>query len=283
MDIETNRQSLDEIDIPFGSVLICDFPNASSDGRPDGTYKPRPVRVVGHYRDAHGALVALDVFKKTTQTQRYNLSTLFLSNAENGNTKDALIKAQNIITLPIHLFDLRRGVVRDLPNHLLPDLISCRAHALNANPGNQYLNYYDFPDDFTREGIFFNHDLVQPIRSSHNPGIMRPDVEQHVAPATAENCNASCWMNQMEIDAITRWSVAYIKILRANGMDYSSRLKNSPHLVTPWPAKDTWPNWPDVEWNGERIRCCSDQTAQIRDYQRTKQPIINLSAAGPRP
>ena len=182
--------------------------------------------------------------------------------------KNGKVIMGGIITLPIHFFDLKKGIDGHLKEYLFPDLVSCRANALNANPCNQYMNYCDFDEDVYREGIFFNHDLVEPIRSSHNPDLIRPDVEM-TEPATAETCDTSCWMNQMEIDAITRWSVAYTKILISNKMNAA------------WPAKGTWPNWADVQWNGEIIKCCTDETAETRDYQ-PKNPPLYLSARSPK-
>jgi|GEM_PF-5684546 len=247
----------------FGDIMICNYPNTQSKGEFDGTYKPRPVTIDAPIYDEHGELIGFSVFINTTpKGDKKNHSSHLHTYQEdwNGKTngKDTITQSENITFLPIHLFDTDAGIIASLKTEFLPDLIACRVIGLNRGKDNRYINYIDHGGEIYREGIYFKEELLQPIQPSYNPDCQRPDVE--LQPYTLPQQGLSADITQSDIDAITRWTVAYNKIHTKNEWTYQS------------PPKGTWPNWADIEIDGEIIKCCSKAKAATRDYQPENPP-----------
>ena len=125
--------------------------------------------------------------------------------------------------------------------------------AIVFNSGNEYHDHLDGNIGTQREGIFFREELLHSRNPHNSPNFDRPDIWASTDDFPA--CNM-----QEEIDAITKWTVAYVDVHDSKGMSLH------------WPAKGTWPNWPDVMVDGEVIRCCSDARAAKRSSQPKSKP-----------
>ena len=179
---------------------------------------------------------------------RFLMSPYFTS----GNA----IKKQSFLkTGRLYLVDQKGSVEStddSLKQRYYPDVLSRRTYALIFDVDsvlwgaqeNIDVTWVGFPLFGLREEWRVNNSLPIDIN----------EADQFELPA------GSILINQ-DLGAIVEWTKAYA----INTHEKGERII--------WPEPGTWPNWPDIEFNGRTIKCCSEEKALIRDRALPRQLV----------
>ena len=247
--------------IKIGDVLIYRFPYCDHSGKFNGEYGLAPMIIWGVYCDKNGIIRAFDGMQSTTQMRNIGPSALVLSPKDfrgNKDEKEVAIKAENLFTVSLGNLDFDKGVVAKLKPDFIPDLILRRVFALGTNPETKYLNSTDESKSLIRKGLSFKYDILRLIKTKFTPDLQPPDIK--FDKDDENDSYLSARFSQNDIDAITQWGIAFIKL----GISFNKL-----------PAKGTWPDWPYLELGGQTIKCCSDNRNQLPNPDHDQKPATD--------
>ncbi len=257
--------------ISVGDMIIGHIPHTQSDAHLTSEKpKARPAMIWGVYYDKHNNIYGFDVLLKTTVIKSYksvlHTTPCDFTHLNSQDDREGTILTNSIVTIRANRFtDLKQGPVRQVKPCIFPDIVAHRAYALNFEKRHiQYKAVFDFNRAKNRKGFVFNNISMNNVRQS----VISPDlngvsdlfnIPNHAPDRTR--------LSQDDVNAIARWVHASVSTHgKANFQ---------------WPEKGTWPNWPDVKYNGEVVKCCSDLTAIERDHfmEKPKKPTAAATRA----
>ena len=127
-------------------------------------------------------------------------------------------------------------------------MIHARVNALLLHPTSSHTSLMtDFNDVTHYTGPVFTDITTEHVHSNTNA----PDVNGFLSgKGITHSLPDNFPLSQDDIDAIAKY--ACVQGILAGG---------KPHIVNRQkPTAGTWPNWPDLEWNGETITCFAKGT-----------------------
>ena len=228
----------------FGDIVVCDYPHH------DGTSKVRPVVIWGEYTTISGNTIYA-VVPSTTQIS-YHPSDLLIKpemvTKPNGKLHE--ITLNNIAFVSKQTIHLKQGVASKIKQEFWADMIAKRAQSLIFNPQSDVI----IPRPFDAL-IKANQYTLEPITQNYViSGVVPPDISDGLAQFDAHDCKLIMpkgRISQDDVNAIVKWSIL------------SSKQQMDARKKIAFPPPGTWPNWPDLEHNGQTIRCHADQDEVI--------------------
>ena len=232
--------------ISIGDVLIGYHANSGLRAT-----KTRPLMGLGGYYNHYSNLIGATVSPLSRKDYPSDFKTLpSFYNRTWSNDKECALKLPNLASYPLEHFNQKTGIIKRLKQEFYPDIIYARVDALLFNPKSEHEHpLFDFNNVAHYTGPVFTDITIDHVDS----GVNAPDVngslsEKGITHSLPENCPLS----QGDIDAIAKYA-------GAQGIN----AKRSAKAVNKQkPIAGTWPNWPDLEWEGETITCCAEGTKE---------------------
>ena len=158
------------------------------------------------------------------------------------NGKPHEIRLHNIAFVSKHNILLKQGVVSKIKLEFWPDMIAKRAQSLIFNPQSDVIK--NRPIDALIKAQQYT---LEPITQDYvASGIVSPDIYGGLAHYGAHDFEITIpkgSMSQDNVTAIVKWTAL------------SSKQQKSSRQKISFPPPGTWPNWPNLEHNGQIFRC----------------------------